>query len=61
MLLAAVIGYFAGGYSSLTLPIPILPILGTYLSPLLFLAGAALAIHGYYVEHKTRASHQDSV
>lgn len=53
MLLAAVIGYFAGGYSSLSIPVRILPVLGTYFSPLLFLAGAGLAIHGYYLQHKT--------
>jgi hypothetical protein len=52
MLLAAVIGYFAGGYSSLKMPLLVLPILGEYLSPLLFLAGLGLAIHGYYLQHK---------
>lgn len=52
MLLAAVIGYFANGYSSLKPPFVFLPILGTYLSPLLFLSGLGLAIHGYYLQHK---------
>jgi hypothetical protein len=52
MLLAAVIGYFAGGYSSLEIPIPMWPALGTYLSPLLFLSGLGLAVHGYYLQHK---------
>jgi hypothetical protein len=59
MLLAAVIGYFAGGYSSLKLPIPILPAISSYLSPLLFLSGLGLAIHGYYVHHKS-APHRHS-
>src|ERR1700740_3043794 len=52
MLLAAVIGYFAGGYSSLKLPIPILPAISSYLSPLLFLSGLGLTVHGYYLHHK---------
>lgn len=53
MLLAAVIGYFAGGYSSLKLPIPILPALSSYLAPLLFLSGLGLTVHGYYLYHKS--------
>lgn len=58
MLLAAVIGYFAGGYSSLRLPIPVLvPVLTKYLSPLLFLSGLGLMIHGYYLQHKSSLHH----
>jgi hypothetical protein len=54
MLLAAVIGYFAGGYSWLKLPIPVIvPVVTKYLSPLLFLSGLGLAIHGYYLQHKS--------
>jgi hypothetical protein len=53
MLLAAVLGYFAGGYSAMTLPFPLDPILTTYLSPLLFLSGLALSAHGYYLGHKS--------
>jgi hypothetical protein len=52
MLLAAVIGYFAGGFSSLKLPISVLPVVTRYLSPLLFLSGLGLAIYGYYLQHK---------
>jgi len=48
VLLAAIIQYFAGGYSPLKLPLPIGPIVTTYLSPLLFLAGIGLAIFGFY-------------
>src|SRR5215469_4434742 len=56
MLLAAVIGYFAGGYSTLKLPVPIVPALGTYLAPLLFLSGLGLAARGYYLHHKSSAA-----
>ncbi len=52
VLLATLIGYFAGGYSPLNLPFPIGPIVTIYLSPLLFLCGLGLAIHGYYLQHK---------
>jgi hypothetical protein len=58
MLLAAVLGYFGGGYSALTLPFPLDPILTIYLSPLLFLSGLGLCIHGYFLEHKSM--HQKS-
>jgi hypothetical protein len=53
MLLAAVLGYFGGGYSALTLPFPLDPILTTYLSPLLFLSGLGLCVHGYFLEHRS--------
>ena len=59
MLLAAVIGYFAGGYSPLKLPISILPALTSYLAPLLFLSGLGLTVHGYYLHHKS-AGNKDS-
>lgn len=59
MLLAAVIGYFAGGYSAMTLPFPLNPVLTTYLSPMLFLGGLGLCAHGYYLQHKS-ALHQKS-
>jgi hypothetical protein len=52
MLTAAVIGYFAGGYSILKVPIAVLPAVSNYLSPLLFLSGLGLAVHGYYLQHK---------
>jgi hypothetical protein len=52
ILLATLIGYFAGGYSPLNLPMPIGPIVTTYLSPLLCLSGIGLTIHGYYLQHK---------
>jgi hypothetical protein len=54
MLLAAVIMYFAGGYSPLTIPIAVLPALSTYLSPMLFLSGLGLTVYGYYRQHRAR-------
>jgi len=53
VLLAAVIHYFAAGYSPLEVPFPIQPIVTVYLSPLLFLGGLGLALHGYFLNHKS--------
>jgi hypothetical protein len=63
MLLAAVIGYFAGGYAAMNLPFPVQPVLTTYLSPALFLGGLGLTVHGYYLQHKSslRNSIQGSI
>ncbi len=47
MLLAAVIHYFAGGYSGMKLPFPIQPVVTLYLAPLLFLAGLGLSLYGF--------------
>jgi hypothetical protein len=47
MLLAAVIHYFAGGYSAMELPFPIQPVVTVYLAPLLFLAGLGLSLYGF--------------
>lgn len=55
MLLAAAIGYFASGSSAWTLPVPVPSIVANYLSPLLFLSGLGLSLHGLYLRH--RASH----
>jgi hypothetical protein len=46
MLLAAVIYYFAGGYSKMNLPLAITPVVTSYLSPLLFFGGLALSLYG---------------
>jgi hypothetical protein len=51
ILLAAVVHYFAGGYSAMQLPYPIQPIVTVYLSPLLFLSGLGLSTFGFYVRH----------
>jgi hypothetical protein len=53
MLLAAVIHYFAGGHSAMELPFPIAPLVTVYLSPLLFLSGLGLSLHGFYLHRKT--------
>jgi hypothetical protein len=49
ILLAAVVHYFAGGYSAMQLPYPIQPIVTVYLSPLLFLSGLGLSSLGFYL------------
>jgi hypothetical protein len=53
VLLAAVINYFAGGYSAMQLPLPIVPIVTNCLAPMLFLGGVGLAIHGFYIQRKS--------
>lgn len=52
MLLAAVIHYYAGSYSPMTLPVPISPLVTTYLSPLLFLSGLGMTVYGYFISSK---------
>ena len=53
MLLAGIIHYVAGGYSGMELPFPIRPVVTVYLSPLLFLSGLGLSLHGLYLRRKT--------
>ena len=53
MLLALVVHFFAGGYSGLTLPIPISPVVFEYLTPLLFLAGLGFALYGLILRMKS--------
>jgi len=53
VLLASVIYYFASGYSALQTPLPIAPIVTICLSPLLFLGGLGLTLHGYYLHRKS--------
>jgi hypothetical protein len=50
MLLAGIIYYFGGGYSTFAMPIPIPDAVTTYLAPLLFLAGFGLCIYGFYLK-----------
>lgn len=52
MLLAAIIHYFAGGYSPLDLTFPISPLVTMYLSPLLFLGGLSLSLYGFFLHTK---------
>ena len=56
MLLAGVIHYFAAGYAKpfeIPLPAPMLPLVTQYLTPLLFLGGAGLALYGLYLKVKS--------
>ncbi len=54
MLLAAVIQYFAGGYSGpIAMPVFVTPLITTYLTPLLFLAGLGLSFYGFYRHNRT--------
>jgi hypothetical protein len=53
MLLAGVIQYFAGGYSSFTVPVGVPPIVTTYLAPVVFLSGLGLLIYGLYLRAKS--------
>jgi hypothetical protein len=52
VLLAAVINYFLGGHSAMQTPLSIEPIVTTCLSPLIFLGGLGLALHGFYLQRK---------
>jgi hypothetical protein len=51
MLLAVVIHFFAGGYSALNLPFPIIPQVTAYLSPVVFLGGLGLTFYGIYCQY----------
>ena len=53
MLLAGVIQYFASGYSGLTPPVSIPPVVTTYLAPVVFFSGLGLLIYGYYLRAKS--------
>jgi len=53
VLLAAVVHYFAAGYSSFQVPYPVQPLLTICLTPLLFLGGLGLALHGYFLNRKS--------
>jgi hypothetical protein len=47
-LLAGVIYYFAGGHSSLKLPVEVPSFVNVYFTPILFLGGAAMALYGLF-------------
>jgi hypothetical protein len=51
-LLAGVIYYFASGASGLKLPVEVPPFVNVYLTPLLFVAGAAMALYGLFLSLK---------
>ena len=49
ILLAAMVHYFAAGYSTFTLPVAIPAIVTIYLTPLLFLAGIGYELYGTFL------------
>jgi hypothetical protein len=53
MLLAGVIQFFAAGYSGMTLPITVPPLVSSYLAPMVFLAGLGLLLYGMYLRFAT--------
>lgn len=53
ILLGAVIHYFAGGYSALTLPYPLNPVVTVYLSPVVFLGGLGMCLYGIYLRMRS--------
>ena len=52
MLLAAVIHYFSGGDSAMSLPFAVSPVMAEYLSLLVFFGGLGLSVHGFYAHRK---------
>jgi hypothetical protein len=53
MLLGAVIYYFAGGYSALSLPFPLNPWVTTYLAPVVFLGGLGMCLYGLFLRMRS--------
>jgi hypothetical protein len=53
MLLGAVIYYFAGGYSALSLPFPLNPWVTTYLAPIVFLGGLGMWLYGLFLRMRS--------
>jgi hypothetical protein len=53
MLLAGVIHFFAAGYSGLSLPFAVPPLVSEYLSPMVFIAGAGLLFYGIYLRYRS--------
>jgi hypothetical protein len=53
MLLGAVIYYFAGGYSALSLPFSLTPLVTTYLAPAVFLGGLGMWLYGLYLRMRS--------
>ena len=53
MLLGAVIYYFAGGYSGMSIPYSLNPMIAAYLPPALFLGGLAMCLYGVYLKFRS--------
>lgn len=52
-LLAGVIYYFAGGHSGLKLPVEVPGFVNLYLTPILFLGGAGMALYGLFQKFRS--------
>jgi hypothetical protein len=53
MLLAAVIYYFGGGYSAMSLPYSLSPIVTSYLAPVVFLGWLGMSLYGVYLRMRS--------
>jgi hypothetical protein len=53
MLLGAVIYYFVGGHSGLSLPITLNPWVITYLAPVVFLGGLGMSLYGFFLRMRS--------
>jgi hypothetical protein len=53
MLLGAVLYYFVGGYSGLSLPFTLSPWLITYLAPAVFLGGLGMCLYGFFLRMRS--------
>jgi hypothetical protein len=53
MLLGAVIYYFTGGYSALSLPFTLNPLITTYLAPVVFLGGLGMSFYGLFLRMRS--------
>ena len=53
MLLGAVIYYFVGGHSGLSLPITLNPWMITYLAPVVFLGGLGMSLYGFFLRMRS--------
>lgn len=53
MLLAGVIQFFAAGYSGMTLPVAVPPMVTEYLAPAVFLAGLGMLAYGVYLRMRS--------
>jgi|ERR1700722_7919180 len=53
MLLGAVLYYFVGGHSGLSLPFTFSPWLITYLAPVVFLGGLGMCLYGFFLRMRS--------
>jgi hypothetical protein len=53
MLLGGVIYFFSAGYSGMTLPFTVPPIVTAYLAPVVFMAGLGLVLYSFYLRFRS--------